>query len=1068
MPRDTGSPRMIAKLSPPVADNVLLRRRLFRDLDRARRQLLTWIVGPAGSGKTTLAVSYLHARRLPTLWYRLDAGDADLASFVYHLGMAARRLVPRKAVTFPLLTPEYQGALGVFARRFVEILTDVLPRGAVIVLDDYHDVGAEAGLHDFLAAALEALPGTLRVIGVSRRAPPPAFARAQAGQRMAIIEGASLALTLTETRALARRLAKGRTASRVALETLYASTQGWAAGITLAVAQVQAGPGPRVLRPTQIEQATFEYFANEVFRSMPPETQDALLRLALLPDATARSARTLTACADIGARLDELVAARTFTVRHEGEPARYTFHPLFRSFLSARLLKTYTAERLAPLQVCAAGLLAEDGRPEQAAELLARAKAWDALVSLIRVHGPLLLDQGRHATVAEMIERVPSAVRRDEPWLAYLFGASRFPFEADNGRAYLAEAYRGFRSNNDLPGQVLAWALIVDGIAFSWVDFSPLDEWLDAAERDLLPHFETLPPGPIQGRFVTGMFNALMYRRPEDPHIAQWAERLEQLIAQMDDPTHRVLAGLNLVFYYDAWIGNPRSAKRVADFIRPRPYDSRVTSIALIAWSFTWAIHLCYRNRIDEGIQQVEVGRAEAARSGVRTWNFWLAMWAVYLKCSAADLPGARAYLKITGQLITPERPLEYAHQDGLLAWVLYLEGDFVQSEALARATLAVTERTATAVQQAHTMGQVADASMAQGRNEEALALLRRALHLSETIRSPMMICRVGIILAEALERIGNHQEGLALLRRIFALVREYDLINFSFMRGTVHGPVYARALEAGIEVETVQRLVREHRAILPPRADYPDNWPWPLRIHTLGRFSLVVDGQVLEFSGKAQRKPIELVQLLVSLGGREIKEERLTEILWPDADGDAAHSAFTTTLGRLRKLIGEKAIRVSGGRVSFDRAFCWVDTWALESLIEKDEQAGGADRPGRMARILALYQGPFLMPDHDEPWAAPLRERLRSRFVRYLTSQVAALSRAGRWNEAVDLYQKGLDTDGLAEPLHQGLIRAYLAQGRCAEALAAFDRCRTLLARTVGVEPNPETLALVQSIRRK
>ncbi len=1065
MPRDTGSPRMIAKLSPPVADNVLLRRRLFRDLDRARRRLLTWIVGPAGSGKTTLAVSYLHTRRLPTLWYRIDAGDADLASFVYHLGLAARRLISRKTVTFPLLTPEYQGSIGVFARRFVETLSEALPRGTVLVFDDYHDVEAEAGLHDFVGAALEALPETLRVVAVSRRPPPAVFARAQAGQRMVIIDGASLALTHTETGALARRLTKGRPCSRAALEALYASTQGWAAGITLAVAR--AGPGSRELGSTQVEQATFEYFANEVFRSMPVETQDALLRLSLLPDATVRSARALTGCADIGARLDALVGTRTFTVRHEGEPARYTFHPLFRSFLSARLLKTYTAERLVPLQICAAGLLAEDGRPEQAAELLAQAEAWDALVSLIRAHGPLLLDQGRHVTVAEMIERVPSAVRHEEPWLAYLFGASRFPFEADNGRARLAEAYRGFRSNNDLPGQVLAWALIVDGIAFSWVDFSPLDEWLDAAERDLLPHFETLPPGPIQGRFVTGMFNALMYRRPEDPHIAQWAQRLEQLIAQMDDPTHRVLAGLNLVFYYDAWIGNPRSARRVADLIRPRPHDLRVTSIALIAWSFAWIIHLCFRNRIDEGIQQVEVGRAEAARSGVRTWNFWLAMGAVYLQCSAADVPGAHAYLKITGQLITPERPLEYAHQDALLTWVRYLEGDFIQSEALARATLAVMERTATAVQQAHSLGQVAEALMAQGRAEEALAPLRRGLHLAESIRSPMMICRIGIILAEAMWQVGDYQEGLALSRRVFALVREYDLTNFAFMRGAVHGPVYALALEAGIEVETVQRLVREHRAILPPRPDYPDNWPWLLRIHTLGRFSLVVDGKVLEFSGKAQRKPIELVQVLVALEGRDVREERLTEILWPDADGDAAHSAFTTTLGRLRKLIGEKAIRVSGGRVSFDPAYCWVDTWALESLIEKEEQAAGADRSDPTARILALYQGPFL-PDHDEPWAAPLRERLRSRFVRYLTMRAAILSRAGRWDEAVALYQKGLDADGLAEPLHQGLIRAYLAQGRCAEAHATFDRCRTLLAEAVGVEPNPETLALIKSIRRR
>ena len=59
-------------------------------LDAGSRRPVTWVEGPAGAGKTSLVSSYLDARGLPCLWYRLDAGDADVATFFYYLGLAAR------------------------------------------------------------------------------------------------------------------------------------------------------------------------------------------------------------------------------------------------------------------------------------------------------------------------------------------------------------------------------------------------------------------------------------------------------------------------------------------------------------------------------------------------------------------------------------------------------------------------------------------------------------------------------------------------------------------------------------------------------------------------------------------------------------------------------------------------------------------------------------------------------------------------------------------------------------------------------------------------------------------
>src|SRR5215468_3238379 len=74
---------------PTLAPTTVARPRLFRLLDRARRKPVTWVWGPPGAGKTTLVVSYLQARKVRTLWYQLDEGDADVATFFYYLGVAA-------------------------------------------------------------------------------------------------------------------------------------------------------------------------------------------------------------------------------------------------------------------------------------------------------------------------------------------------------------------------------------------------------------------------------------------------------------------------------------------------------------------------------------------------------------------------------------------------------------------------------------------------------------------------------------------------------------------------------------------------------------------------------------------------------------------------------------------------------------------------------------------------------------------------------------------------------------------------------------------------------------------
>src|SRR5512145_1428173 len=105
MPR---KPSSLAKLTRPTPFAASPRHRLFRSLDQLRTRPVIWVAGPPGSGKTTLVAGYLEVNAVRGIWYQVDSGDSDPATFYYYLRMAAAQLpARRRGAPLPLLTPEY-------------------------------------------------------------------------------------------------------------------------------------------------------------------------------------------------------------------------------------------------------------------------------------------------------------------------------------------------------------------------------------------------------------------------------------------------------------------------------------------------------------------------------------------------------------------------------------------------------------------------------------------------------------------------------------------------------------------------------------------------------------------------------------------------------------------------------------------------------------------------------------------------------------------------------------------------------------------------------------------------
>ena len=221
--------------------------------------------------------------------------------------------------------------------------------------------------------------------------------------------------------------------------------------------------------------------------------------------------------------------------------------------------------------------------------------------------------------------------------------------------------------------------------------------------------------------------------------------------------------------------------------------------------------------------------------------------------------------------------------------------------------------------------------------------------------------------------------------------------------------------------------------------------------IRSLGHFSVVIRGKALATNNRSFSKPLEMLRVLVALGGRGVGETKLSEYLWPEAEGDVAHSAFSVTLHRLRKLLGHQALDLVDGRLTLNSDFCYVDVWDLENTIGTIKNILHKpliDHQTVLALIehaFNLYQGGFLAHEDETAWGIPQAQRLQSKLMNSLQHACNYLELIQRCDVAVEIYKKAIEIDPFAEDFYYRLIKCYCKHDRKAEAKAIYQRCEKL-----------------------
>jgi len=1062
-----------SKITRPLLRGSFPRERLFRLLDGVRDRPVTWVSGPPGSGKTTLVSGYLEARKLPYLWYRVDKADADPATFFHYLGIATQAALPRKRKPLPGPAPTDLSGIGSFARRYFGELFGRIGSRAVLVFDEWENAIPGSSVETAVREGIHLFPKGFRAIFVSRSEPSSDFIREVDSRRLGSIGWKELRLTPEETAEIAR--IQRRDVSPETIRYLHGKTDGWPTGVVLLLERAyRDGIQPQHIgRKTPVE--IVEYLGGDMFRNLDAETRAFLVRTAFLPRMTARAAEALTGHPRASRILSYLNRHNLFTEIHPGEEPVYEYHSLFREFLLHHAEGDLSREEARELRLQAATLLEDSGQAGDAVDLLRLCGDFRGVCRVIRKEAPSLSRQGRSHTLGEWILSLPEDLRADDPWLLYWAGVCSHVRNPAESRAAFERAFDLFSRTGEEAGAFLAWSGIVDATLFQWNDFKSLDRWIDWLDRRVAEG-AAFPSAEIEARVSASMAGALHRRRPSHPDMKGWVDRA-LLVSRAAGDGSLALQSLVHAANYHHWMGDRGAASLALEEIRLLSRSQEVSSghaifgISVEASTLLWADADC-----EGALRTVAEGLDAARRLGASQWDHLFHSVGAYAALLAGDGKAAGEHLRKLKASLPVSRRFAECQYDYLCAWHHLLRGDHHGAAAHAGRALANAEAAGAVFPEISCRLAAANIAEGRGEHEEAKAHL---LGIGDRLRSS------GNLLFAFMERLtvariafgtGDESGGLSALREGMELGRKQGYVNlFWWWEPDAMTRLCLKALEAGIEPAYVVDLVRK-RGLSP---DVPPmevaEWPWKVRVHTLGRFGVVRDGKRVGFQGKGQQKPLLLLKVLIALGGRDVPREMLADALWPDADGDRALQALAITVRRLRGLLGdEKSVLVSEGRVTLSNRVCWVDCWAFKRIFAQAERArreepeAGAPRPSihLLEKALGLYEGDFLQEEKDRPWAVTLRERLRGKFLRAVMEAGRSREAAGEWEAALSCYRKGLDADDLHEEFHRRKMICLHRLGRRSEAEAAYQRCRRTLRAGLGVAPSAETEAVLKSIR--
>lgn len=236
-------------------------------------------------------------------------------------------------------------------------------------------------------------------------------------------------------------------------------------------------------------------------------------------------------------------------------------------------------------------------------------------------------------------------------------------------------------------------------------------------------------------------------------------------------------------------------------------------------------------------------------------------------------------------------------------------------------------------------------------------------------------------------------------------------------------------------------------------------------RLQVCGRLVVKIDGRRLDESLPGRQGRLLFVYLIVNRR-RPVRREELLEAIWPERLPDAADSALSALLSKLRRLLGADVLPTRGEVRLELPVGAFVDFEAASEAIHRAEAAVRREAYAEAwgpARVALHTAARGFLPGEDVPWVGEERRRLEEIALR--AHECIAASGLGLGGCELDSTKRSSRALIAATPYRESgyrfLMQALREEGNAAEALRVYEQLRALLRDELGTAPSPPTQAL-------
>jgi LuxR family maltose regulon positive regulatory protein len=392
------------------AESGILRQRLIDAIGLPEIAPVTLITAPAGFGKSTLAAQWAHETDRSAVWVSLHSESNTPDRFLSDL---------QDALDIHTDDPDVESPLSAILDHLIELSHS---RPTTLVFDDYHLI-ENRDVHRVMNALIHELPAGVSVMILSRTLPPLALGRAR-------VEGQAREITEVDLRFDQRDVAalvkteSNRSLSRAQIDRLTERTDGWIAGIRLALLamlQTEEKQLDQTIDALSTHQWLDDYIVEEVLDTLPDELRNFVLRTASFSVLEPKLCDAVLDTDRSAALIDELARRLVFVRRDTRSGMGVAYHALFAECVSRIAERMLSANELHTQHLRAAVWLEQHERFEEALDHALFCEDWVLARRILRAICEPLWQRDLHHTLLYWMEKLPVEQLRPDHELLYWY-----------------------------------------------------------------------------------------------------------------------------------------------------------------------------------------------------------------------------------------------------------------------------------------------------------------------------------------------------------------------------------------------------------------------------------------------------------------------------------------------------------------------------------------------------------------------------------------------------------------------------------------------------------------------